>query len=343
MERKLAVDTICSIIDDVKIHNIELRISPCIDVTENVEMLKNYDIAISQAIECYNRNNVEDFKPQISNFYYVFHFIKIADVENIENQCRNYTSRMRSLAQARSIIEMKNYSYDIAQRVHGIDACASEIDCRPDVFGSTFRFIQYYSNTKLKYYNKELQQLRATYHVGEDNYDILDSLRAISEAILFLSLAPGSRIGHATYMEINARKYYELNGYSISLPKQVWLDNVVWLYYFIKENDINFEDKVLCLIFLKEEFTRYFFDIYSDFLSEEYIKCLNKKLPSHVYSDIPKTLDKCRFDMESYFYSWLLRGDDPYLYCQGYYSKSFLPDDEYRICMSETRMSEARK
>lgn len=343
LERKLTVDTICSIIDDVKIHSVELRISPQIDVIENVNMLKNYDFAIEEAIRRCNRNEHSNFRPKVTDFYYVFHFIKIADNEYSENKCRNYKSRVRSLAQAHSIIKIKEYSYKIAKRIRGIDACASELDCRPDVFGSTFRLVQYYADTILKQSNIELPQLRATYHVGEDNYDILDSLRAISEAILFLQLAPGSRLGHATYLGIDAKKYYELNGYSISLPKQVWLDNVVWLYYFIKENDVNFDGKDSCLFFLKEEFMKCFFEIYGNKLNEFFISCLCEKIPPYIYSYKPQTLNECHFDMESYFYSWLLRGDDPDLYSEGYYKKYNFFGDGYRICTSESRMSESRR
>ncbi len=343
LERKLTVDTICSIIDDVKIHNVELRISPQIDVIENINMLKNYDLAIEEAIKRCNINAYNGFRTDVSNFYYVFHFIKIADNKDTGNKCRNYQSRVRSLAQAHSIIKIKEYSYNIAKRIRGIDACASEIDCRPDVFGSTYRLVQYYADTFLKHSNTELPQLRATYHVGEDNYDILDSLRAISEAILFLQLPPGSRLGHATYLGIDAKKYYELNEYCVSLPKQVWLDNVVWLYYFINENDVNFDGKDSCLFFLNEEFRKYFFEIYGNELNESFIMRLCKTIPPDIYSYKPQMLNECRFDMKSYFYSWLLRGDDPELYSKGYYEKYNFLGDGYRICTSESRMSESRR
>lgn len=77
LERKLTFDTICSIIDDVKINHVELRITPQIEPQDNIDSIKNYDIAINEAIECCKKYSKHPLEISCENFYYVFHFIKI--------------------------------------------------------------------------------------------------------------------------------------------------------------------------------------------------------------------------------------------------------------------------
>lgn len=240
-----------------------------------------------------------------------------------------------SLLQSDSIVKMRYYSMDVSKRVLGIDACAEEIDCRPEVFGCVFRKLQYYNKT-----DNNLPQIKVTYHVGEDNYDILDSLRAISEAVIFLSLQSGSRLGHATYFGVDAGEYYKLNGNVVSIPIQVWIDNVVWLYNFIQENDIQFEGKVSCLDFLENEFNNHFFELYNEFLTDTYLGTRLQKKDASYY---PKSVSECKFDMMVYFYSWLLRGDEPSLYFDNYYPKEIFNANSFLICKSDIRMTKARK
>lgn len=351
METKIATDTINSIMDDLEnIHRVELRITPEETVHNMWLIIKTYDDAIEEAIKhtesslksSYNRNisycpvlyedhcpceRENKIKEEKKKFFYTFSFIKFKDTENIDAVYRNYKARNKAWKQAYAIagfIQSKpTYYLDtdsdiLSDRIYGIDACAEEMDCRPEVFGVVFRYLQYYIPVYSDNY-RQFRQLKATYHVAEDNYDILDAIRAIDEAILFLNLRSGCRLGHATLLGISAEKYYREKGNCISMPKQVWLDNIVWLYYFIKENNIIFEGSALLLDYLTNEFEQYFYSIYS----------------------FRNRLNKC--SMTDYYLSWLLRGDDPELYHSGIFDNSLGKYQKYRCCYSDDRMQTARK
>lgn len=68
-----------------------------------------------------------------------------------------------------------------------------------------------------------------TFHVGEDFYDIADGLRAIDEAILFLNLKRGDRLGHCLALGIQPQIYYSEHDYHLAIPYQVLIDDMVWL------------------------------------------------------------------------------------------------------------------
>ena len=68
--------------------------------------------------------------------------------------------------------------------IKGIDACANEIGCRPEVFAQYYRYLLDYSFMET---DGSVHSLMATYHVGEDFFDIVDGLRAIrSDALLWI-------------------------------------------------------------------------------------------------------------------------------------------------------------
>ncbi len=121
----------------------------------------------------------------------------------------------------RQIVKMSEWEKaenSYLSRIKGIDAASSEIGCRPEIFAQAFRFLK-----ASGYY--------ATFHVGEDFYDIADGLRAIDEAITFLGLEAGDRLGHALALGIDPDDFYDERHNYIALPAQWMLDNVVWLYF----------------------------------------------------------------------------------------------------------------
>ena len=158
-------------------------------------------------------------------------------------------------------------------RVVGIDAASTEMFCRPEVFGHAFRFAR----------KKGLSN--QTYHVGEDFFDIVDGLRAIDEAMLFLGLDSHCRIGHGLAMGIDAKQYYENRHYRIIAPKQYVLDNCVWLCMTASREDVELPNS------LETELNRLARELYK----EIGYNC-NRKHP---------------FDMQTYWNSMLLRGDEP--------------------------------
>lgn len=320
-EKRLAQATIESILDGPKICCIELRISPAypytldLDLcTENARMIELYDSAIKKVIYDLHTSEYDCNK----NFFYTYHFGKQDDDNEADYiTCRSQKLREIIERQADGILAMRQLYPKQAERIHGIDACSNEMHCRPEVFGSVFRLLQFFEKPDS---STNLRQLQATYHVGEDNYDIVDGLRAIHEAILFLGLRSGSRLGHATMLGMPSKYYYGQKKKTITMPRQYFLDNVVWMYYYIQNHFIVFPGVANILNYLKDQFRENF---------------------SYIYCETDKKF--ISYDMHTYYLSWLLRGDAPELYRNG---KFEIPKDRaeyYKICRSDNEINTARE
>ncbi len=84
----------------------------------------------------------------------------------------------------------------------------------PEVFAPIFRKL------------KRAGLAKTTYHAGEDFDHPLSGIRAVHEAITFLELGSGDRIGHATALGIAPAK---CPLQKIFCAQGHWLDNLVWL------------------------------------------------------------------------------------------------------------------
>ncbi len=194
-------------------------------------------------------------REQDFEFFYVIHFVKFADVKKMKDVGfsmvlpRNDTVRKKAKKQALALASALQKYNGLCSRIRGIDTCNVEIGCRPEVFGPVFRFlkkfkIQYVRSPEI-YESRYLRpKLSATYHAGEDYMDILDGLRAIDEAIMFLGLETGDRIGHALALGVQALEYYQLKNYRILIKKQDHLDNIVWALHKCRQYGIVIDSKL---------------------------------------------------------------------------------------------------
>lgn len=121
---------------------------------------------------------------------YVLHFPKIHDEKFYMGVPRNNNARMLAFKQMRSTVAFLEKETRMNKYIRGIDTCASELDCRPEVYAQIYRYM---SNVVFKTSVKGKmgivqanKKLRLTYHVGEDFLDIVDGLRAIDEVLLFV-------------------------------------------------------------------------------------------------------------------------------------------------------------
>ncbi|MCQ2361260.1 MAG: hypothetical protein MJ009_07295, partial [Paludibacteraceae bacterium] len=218
---------------------------------------------------------------------YIVHFIKKKDKNTGKGKveegtiCRNYEERKKYSREADGV---RTLLINGNRQITGIDAANSEFFCRPEVFGTVFRKVRHTQPKTDMAYFKELPPLNlgVTYHVGEDFYDIIDGLRAMEEAVIFLNLRNGDRIGHGTALGLDVRHYYEEKHYTVVMPKQVMLDNMVWLLDKIEKYGI---DGGTFLHEAKKEFYRLREEIYHTHLEEQ-----------------------------TFMDAWLLRGDEPSLY-----------------------------
>ena len=267
--------------------SLELRITPCESAVQNKQFVEQCDYFI--------RNKLGS--EAVEKTYYVFHFPKRTDsspeVDGYIDQCRHYEFRRSLELKSEEIIAFRNWYQEQASRVLGIDACAQELFCRPEVFGPVFRKLK--QHIVSGYDSTGVHQLKVTYHVGEDWHDIVDGLRAIDEAVLFLNLKNGERLGHATVLGIDIDDWYEKKKRDIWISYQDYLDNIVWLYF--KLNEFNIRDCEALKGDLLSEYEQYFQDIFGITIGgEKYIAPISM-----------------------YYASWKLRGDEPVMYRTGEY------------------------
>lgn len=301
---KMIVHAVIGTLEGVNMQSLELRTGPSQTAVENRNWIRECDSYIKKNLP------EEEKKKILSKIYYVFHFAKQKDQAQTENlwgnlECRHNAFRKRVESCANELIIFRERYREEAGRVRGIDACAQEIDCRPEVFGTAFRRLSQHVVPITSF--GVVHQWKITYHVGEDWKDTVDGLRAIDEAILFLNMKNGDRLGHATVLGIDIKKWYRRKKNTIWISSQEYLDNIVWLYHKLIEFQVTgceaLKGKLL------EQFDLYFKKIYQPYLEED----------NYIYT------------IDTYYQSWKLRGDKPELYKTGEYVEPWYYMDRYWV------------
>lgn len=248
-------------------------------------------------------NTYDDQTLSNKDWLLIFHFLK-RKFENPKSHLRDLKVRKSTRDESIAL----SYLSSLFRHKHmdaAIDAASSEFACRPEVYGQAFRFLRHYG-------------FDATFHAGEDFYDIADGLRAIDETIHFLKLKPGDRIGHALALGIDANKYYSSRHHMVALPKQWMLDNVVWILMKSKKIGINIDTK-----------------------TEWFLNNTYKHLANELgYSAILDSNGNNIPDITDYWDSLILRGDDPDMYnanatIKDYFSPSPQTWEHYALLDSE--------
>lgn len=311
-------NTICSIDNDVKRYKY----------TSKLDYLKSLNFKYKNS--------------SLNKYFYVIHFIKGKDRRNYGNNInklsysflpRHYKKRNEVKKQTFAIeILMQEYYfmkksklsgiskniYYPSNRILGIDACADEIGCRPEVFAQAFRYLR---RKKSNDVSSKKMIFGATYHVGEDFLDIVDGLRAIDETIKYLCLGKYDRLGHALALGVDVNKWYIYKSRIVVLNKQDLLDNIVWLLNKCEKFDLDETSKIEGLDYLKENLKKKFKGLFKEVYGERL---------SYNGSEYGE------FNYKDYYNSWLLRGNDPYLYFT-YKSNKKIPNswDDYGIIENE--------
>ena len=217
----------------------------------------------------------------------IFHFIK--HPENFEishkekRELRDGKLRRKVCSQSvvlKRLIDENPYKRAkdaFLSRIRGIDAASTEIGCRPEVFAQAFRYLKGAGYA-------------ATFHVGEDFYDLADGLRAIQEAISFLGLEAGDRLGHVLALGIDAEEFYRERHNFIALPVQWMVDNVVWLYFKSREYNVILEPS-----------------------TEDFLLTTFRSLVRRIGYE-SGTKDTGKIEIVDYYQSMQLRGDSPALH-----------------------------
>lgn len=281
-----------------QIVSFEGRLCPSSISVDLINKIKNLKEA---AIYCPTEDEkIKDYVVNIARqkLHYVLHFPKTSqeytgnDLELLYP--RDNKIRKKISEQASAIIEARRISPDIMSIVSGIDACSNEIDCRPEVFAPDFRRIRQHRNEHDEFVSATPNSnLKITYHAGEDFLDPIDGIRAIDEAIVFLEMHSGDRLGHALALGIDCEEWYSLKQHTVLLKKHALLDNLTWLYG--KMHHYNIKNTAA-----EDEIFKWFKKLYTDI----YTSSLENPTQSLINS----------VDVLDYYTSLKLRGNDPWLY-----------------------------
>lgn len=321
-------------IHDEKITSLEARITPRISESGMRSSYRETDIYLEHALRnqeypylFLNPTEEEDFRKAFDRSFYVIHFPKIPEKKSDIDRCelellpRNGFLRRKNETQALVMRSCFTWPED-RKRIKGIDACTFEIGCRPDIYGTEMRFLRAADQSRTEYewqlYSHEerlKKKLGLTYHVGEDYMDLADGLRAVDEAVNFLQMGKGDRIGHGLVLGVNAGNYYKKKHNIMHLHAQDRLDDLVWILY---RGDY----------FL----TKYGSKDGADILQQNRAALADEagNLYEYIYKG-NKTSDW----MPLYYQAWELRGDHPDLYRKGTYdpNPALRADPLYVSCM----------
>ncbi len=292
------------------IKSFELRVAPKEGANKLNKSITGYNSALhKKAIESSQNRNLpkslkfkNGYNLEKDNIFYTIHYIKYKDKQNLDDvasfvSCRHSKLRSEIKNQTLAISQLRESYSSLSKYIRGIDAASSEFDAPPEVFAQGFRYIK---NHKIKGRYNHLKdvidepKIYATYHAGEDFYDIVDGLRAIDESIKFCNLSQGDRIGHALALGIDVKEYYSFKNNKLMLPKQIVLDNVVWLLAKVRKYGISIHRNEINK--LEKLYENLFYEVYCALFDDEHP--LKQK---YIHQTI-------------YFDAWKLRGDDPYLY-----------------------------
>lgn len=101
----------------------------------------------------------------------------------------------------------------------GVDAANSEMNAPAEVFAPAFRHFEHKSHSPYK-----------TFHCGEDFLHLISGIRAVSEAVQFLQLENGNRVGHATAIGIDPSLWMKSMPSYVVISRGEWLLNMLFAW-----------------------------------------------------------------------------------------------------------------
>lgn len=217
---------------------LEGRFAPKDNLVESYKLLKSIQDGYTK-----NKKIEKSFK-----LILVPHFVKIADKRYAKDIITFRDLDLRLKTKRTLDVLLKTMQEDKYRNlIVGFDAAANELHASPEVFSPIFRKLQF-----LGYNN-------FTYHAGEDFIHLISGLRMVYEAVEFLEMSSGNRIGHATALGIDPQLWTtRLGGSKLTLKKGEWLDNLIFAYEIIQK----YSDLYKILPKLEAMIFQYFEEIY---------------------------------------------------------------------------------
>ncbi|MDR2420583.1 MAG: hypothetical protein LBD49_00565 [Oscillospiraceae bacterium] len=310
-----------STLRDGSIKSLELRVSPRAKASENIINLEKI-VSAQDSLGRSGKRRGSPFNVRPANgapvpknpeqeFFFVYHLPKGKETPPKLSDTlggglcltpRNCRERSASRDKVLAIAEMLNRYRRAWTWIRGIDGCSAEIGCRPEVMAHAIRFISNFApnppvKSVLFVEKRRPPRIGKTFHAGEDFLDLVDGLRAVDEAMLFLNLGRGDRLGHAVALGLDAEEYYRRKASKITLRKQDTLDNLTWMLCRSAELGVRVKQDL-----------------------DSRLRGIAGRIAQELYGGTEMSPEK--FDLHNYFRAWKLRGDDPYAYFSGGYKSA---------------------
>ncbi|CAA6807979.1 MAG: Unknown protein [uncultured Sulfurovum sp.] len=227
---------------------------------------------------------------------FIYHFIKRKnDISKQRFEALKLSLKKESLALV-EFLSNTHYDFDIRSYVAGIDAASKEYHTPPYVYAPIYRYFKsskklssFYMKHEMPYsYEQDVERhtfneqisLKYTYHVGEDFRDLISGIRSIFEAVLFLNLRDGDRLGHAVALGLSSKNFYERIG-SVQLSYEELFNNMIFVYYMLEMHES-----------INPEIQKY----------KSYAKQTILETGNYIYQDLEGT-----FLIDDYIDAWFLR------------------------------------
>lgn len=246
--------------DFLFLKHIEGRFSPKATLNDNLAfvhgIMKGYESYKKRLADKFGKN----FAPKLQ---LVAHFIKQKDKNPTDRQIRHRELRKSIRRKGHALYLMMLYtSFKKIKEceVVGIDAAANEMDAGPEVFAPTFHWLR-------KKWRERKKDIQITFHAGEDFVHLLSGLRMMVEAVEFLDMEQGDRIGHGTAAGIEPSLWMNRIGKTMKMRKGEWLDDLIVAYHLISGNENKYNDLIQLLPKLHNQIMDLHKEIYGTFNS----------------------------------------------------------------------------
>lgn len=198
---------------------MEGRFSPQDDVVKNQVLIRKIESGWEKSKDILEK---EGRYAHNSKLALVAHFIKEPESNKSKKTfIRHSQLRNRLFRRAVALAEIRKNPH-FAKLICGIDAAGSELDAGPEVFAPAFKYLRIKG---VKHF---------TYHVGEDFRHLVSGLRAIAEAIQFLGLQRGDRLGHCVAVGIDPDLWMRRIKGECYLSQGEFLDDLVFVWDLIR-------------------------------------------------------------------------------------------------------------
>lgn len=206
------------------VKKVEFRIGPPKSSQHFYKMMKDFEYIK----ETYGDRSFE--------YGIIVHFIKSKKLEDLAtspnyhryelylNKQKKALNILLSLLEKEARIRENTGEETCISQIVGVDTANYEIDCPPEVFVGMFHEICTYA-----------PDMKKTFHVGEDFRNITTGLRRVDEAMEFLKMEDGDRLGHASALGLDIQGYFDHTRNYANCTQLEWLDDLAWLWHCLNE------------------------------------------------------------------------------------------------------------